>query len=53
LITSDFPMVAWSAVLAATAGRGAVLAGSLGADVTGVGMAGRSGSPGRDGVVEG
>jgi hypothetical protein len=39
-------------VLAATAGRGA-LAGSLGAEVTGVGMAGRSGSPGREGVVEG
>jgi hypothetical protein len=53
LITSDFPIVAWSAVLAATAGRGAALAGSLGADVIGVGTEGRSGSLGRDGVVEG
>jgi hypothetical protein len=51
-MTNDFPMVAWSAVLVGAAvGRGVVL--NSGVDVTGVGIAGRSGSLGRVGVVEG
>ncbi len=42
-------MVAWSAVLAET-GRGAAAGVSLGLEVTGVGIEGRSGSPGLPGV---
>jgi len=50
LITSDLPMVAWSAVVVVTGrgaaeGSGAVIAGALGVDVVG-----RSGSAGRPGV---
>jgi hypothetical protein len=51
LITSDFPMVAWSAVLVvAVTGRG-VVAGSLIVDAGGGAMEGRSGSFGRLGVI--
>jgi len=50
-MTSDLPMVAWSAVVVVT-GRGA--AGSLAVDVRagafGVDIVGRSGSAGRAGV---
>ena len=46
-------MVAWSAVAVET-GRGVAVAGSLVVEVVGEGMVvvvGRSGSPGRDGVI--
>src|SRR6185312_8725774 len=52
LITKDFPMVAWSAVEVAT-GRAIVGAGSLTAAAFWTGAVGRSGSPGRGGVVMG
>lgn len=48
-MTSDFPIVAWSAVLAETALGAAGV--SIVLDVTGDGEAGRSGSAGRPGVV--
>jgi hypothetical protein len=57
LITSDLPMVAWSAVVVAVvAGRVAAKAGSLVIDVEDMAGAlgadmGRSGSAGRPGVV--
>src|SRR6185437_4181284 len=52
LITRDFPMVAWSAVEVAT-GRAIAGAGSLTAGALGTEAVGRSGSPGRGGVVMG
>jgi hypothetical protein len=52
LITSDLPIVAWSAVVVVVLVTGRVTVGaSLTAELVGVGMAGRSGSPGRVGVM--
>src|SRR5262249_47968616 len=51
LITSDLPIVAWSAVVEVVeTGRGAAT-GSFTTGAVLAGIAGRSGSPGRDGVA--